>query len=67
MKHYTNTRIFHVEGIQFDWSFIFNMSPKTEKQLKSNKMLCLRSISHCYKSEKEWLRKSPYLLDRLQR
>lgn len=25
MKHYTNTRIFYVEGTQFDWSFIFNM------------------------------------------
>lgn len=25
---------FRAEGIQFDWSFIFNMSLKTEKQLK---------------------------------
>lgn len=34
MKYYKNTRTFHVEGIQFDWNFIFNMSLKTEKQLK---------------------------------
>lgn len=34
MDHYTNTRTFHAEGIQFDWSFIFNVSLKTEKQLK---------------------------------